>query len=764
MIGLVMSLGFLFITFTGIFDFTDPIELKTFDFRARIAAPDKRNPHIELVAITEEDLSKLGRFPWPRNILAQGIGNLALAGAKVIAPIIPFPEPEESAGLKAVSRLKELYGASGLGRGGAGLAFYKEMSKALTNLDNDAKLYKAIKKAGNVVLPVYFDTWGKGSDAKIPDFVARHALKRVKGVDRESGRYHLIQIPRLKPLLPSFAEAASGIGHLNLFPDRDGYIRHQTHVVLYQKDTFLPSLALTIVRLFMGIKAEDVSVVLGEGISLKAGPSSNTRIPVSNPRMMTLINWSRGPDAAFHQTPFAKVYRNQFKTSLFRDKIVIIGPTAPGIGDRWMTPLSRNLPGVEIIANSVANILNQTFISRPLWIPLVELAALVLFGLFLSFVLPWLRAGTGAVSTAVLLIGYGAFGIFLFYSSGIWLKMAPPLLLLILGYLLVIFKRFLLTEKRKGKVEPAMIFGTRARGYPGDMGADLFDTETRPTLGRYEVTDELGRGAMGVVFKGEDPEIRRTVAIKTISLSDFDEQNVIAIKDRFLREVESAGLLTHPNIVTVYDCGAAHNLIYIAMEYLDGENLERYTKPGVLLPLRETLRIAVYVAEALEYAHGNDIVHRDIKPANIMRLKGTKEIKVTDFGIARIMSSFQTKTSVVPGTPSYMSPEQVAGKKVDGRSDIFSLGVVLFVLLTGRKPFRGKDITSLMFNIVKESHPSPRDVNSNVPRVVERIINKALEKDMEKRYQRAGHMAEHLRQVVDSIDDILARKNSQPDR
>ncbi|MCP4667154.1 MAG: CHASE2 domain-containing protein, partial [Deltaproteobacteria bacterium] len=150
LIGLVMSLGFLFITFTGIFDFTDPIELKTFDFRARIAASAKRNPHIELVAITEEDLSKLGRFPWPRNILAQGIGNLALAGAKVIAPIIPFPEPEESAGLKAVSRLKELYGASGLGRGGAGLAFYKEMSKALTNLDNDAKLYKAIKKAGNV--------------------------------------------------------------------------------------------------------------------------------------------------------------------------------------------------------------------------------------------------------------------------------------------------------------------------------------------------------------------------------------------------------------------------------------------------------------------------------------------------------------------------------------------------------------------------------------------------------------------------------------
>ena len=183
-----------------------------------------------------------------------------------------------------------------------------------------------------------------------------------------------------------------------------------------------------------------------------------------------------------------------------------------------------------------------------------------------------------------------------------------------------------------------------------------------------------------------------------------------------------------------------------------------------LLPLREALSIVAKVADALDYAHGREIVHRDIKPANIMRIKASNEIKVTDFGIARITSSSQTKTGVVLGTPSYMSPEQVAGKKVDGRSDIFSLGVVLFVLLTGRKPFIGEDITTLMFKIAKERHPSARDINPKVPRVVEKIVDKALEKDLEKRYQRAGQMAAHLKQVIDSIDDILARKYTQPAR
>jgi len=177
--------------------------------------------------------------------------------------------------------------------------------------------------------------------------------------------------------------------------------------------------------------------------------------------------------------------------------------------------------------------------------------------------------------------------------------------------------------------------------------------------------------------------------------------------------------------------------------------------------LRDVLHIITQVADALDYAHKNNIVHRDVKPANIMLLKDTGTIKVMDFGIARITSSSKTKTGVVLGTPSYMSPEQVAGKKIDGRSDIFSLGVVLFEMLTGQKAFISDDITSLMFQIAKEKHTSVRKFNPKIPLIVEKIIDKALIKDVKKRYQNAGLIAEHLRKIVERIDQFRKKRASK---
>ncbi len=270
----------------------------------------------------------------------------------------------------------------------------------------------------------------------------------------------------------------------------------------------------------------------------------------------------------------------------------------------------------------------------------------------------------------------------------------------------------------------------------------------KPTLGRYEVMRELGKGAMGVVYLGKDPKINREVAIKTLRFEDeFDAADMQAMKERFFREAESAGRLVHPNIVTIYDAGDDGDISYIAMELLSGTDLKDFTTKGKLLPMAETLEDIAKVADALDYAHGMGVVHRDIKPANIMRLKDGA-IKVTDFGIARITSQSKTATGTVMGTPSYMAPEQLAGHKVDGRADLFSLGVTLYELLTGEKPFTGESVATLMFRIANSPHPSIKEQRADLPPGVEAVIDKALQKDPNTRYQKGSEMAKDIRALI----------------
>ena len=273
-------------------------------------------------------------------------------------------------------------------------------------------------------------------------------------------------------------------------------------------------------------------------------------------------------------------------------------------------------------------------------------------------------------------------------------------------------------------------------------------TQEKPMLGRYQVEKELGKGAMGVVYGGKDPKIGRVVAIKTMALSaEFEADELADAKERFFREAETAGRLTHPNIVTIYDAGEEHDLCYIAMEFLKGKDLAPYTKQPNLLPPDRVLSIVERVADALGYAHSMGIVHRDIKPANIMYEPESDTAKVTDFGIARITDSSKTKTGMVLGTPSYMSPEQLAGKKIDGRSDLFSLGVTLYQMLSGRLPFEGESMTQLMFAIANNPHPPIREINATLPEWIDPIIESALAKDFEKRYQTGAAFAEAIRQA-----------------
>jgi hypothetical protein len=275
-------------------------------------------------------------------------------------------------------------------------------------------------------------------------------------------------------------------------------------------------------------------------------------------------------------------------------------------------------------------------------------------------------------------------------------------------------------------------------------------------LGRYQLEREIGRGAMGVVYLGRDTAINRMVAIKAIPLaSEFSDAELVEARSRFFREAETAGRLNHPNIVTIYDVGEERGLAYIAMEYLKGRHLSDYAKSDNLMEPRKVLELIGRTAEALGFAHKQQVVHRDIKPANLMYDPGTDVLKITDFGIARLTGTGSTRTGIVLGTPSFMSPEQLEGRTVTGHSDLFSLGVSLFQLLTGQLPFTADSMTGLMQQIAEAPHPSLRAFRPDLPACVGSIIDRALAKNPDARFDSGAQMAA-------ALEDCRSRMPSGP--
>ena len=273
-------------------------------------------------------------------------------------------------------------------------------------------------------------------------------------------------------------------------------------------------------------------------------------------------------------------------------------------------------------------------------------------------------------------------------------------------------------------------------------------------LGRYVLEREIGRGAMGIVYLGRDTAINRSVAIKAIPLaSEFSDAELVEARSRFFREAETAGRLNHPNIVTIYDVGEERGLAYIAMEYLKGHHLSDYARSNNLLEPRKVLDLTGRTAAALGFAHKQQVVHRDIKPANLMFDTGTDVLKITDFGIARLSGAGSTRTGIVLGTPSFMSPEQLEGRTVTGHSDLFSLGVSLFQLLTGQLPFTADSMTGLMQQIAESPHPPLRAFRPDLPACVESVIDRALAKNPEDRYDSGAQMAA-------ALDDCRSRMPS----
>ncbi len=266
-------------------------------------------------------------------------------------------------------------------------------------------------------------------------------------------------------------------------------------------------------------------------------------------------------------------------------------------------------------------------------------------------------------------------------------------------------------------------------------------------IGKYKITGELGKGAMGIVYKALDPDINREVAIKLIR---FDVVSEDSEKDeahkRFLREAQSAGNLEHPNIITIYEVGKEDNQTFIVMQYVDGESLKEAIASGKKYSPVEVVDLMTCLCDALEFAHNNKIVHRDIKPGNILLDKQERPYLV-DFGVARIEMSTMTQSGTIVGTPSYMAPEQIQGARVDARADIFSLGVIIYEMLTGKRPFEGDHITTIVYKIMNEEPTSLREVKRDLPEGFEEVIKRALAKDPNRRYQSCRELAADLKKI-----------------
>ncbi len=820
-------------------NWADGLELKLYDMRAKLRAGSKQTAgdNVVLVAIDDQSIREIGRWPWPRAYMAEAVDQLAEAGVKVIVLDILFSDPELNPGLQEINALKEAMAAEAA-KPAANPAqkiaaattqqFVALLDTSSKKLDNDTRLGDSIALAQNVVLPMYFrepegQAIGKSSKP-IPAEVEKNFVTTAKSDGSVT--------PTVDFVAPydAFAKNAKAIGQINLTPSADGVVRGVPLVVDFNGRLF-PSFALQALRAYYNLESDDYRYTPGKELVL-----GRAHIP-ADAQGRLLVNFAGAPYKTFPTVSFADL-RNKKITNMdaFKDKIVLIGMMATGGGDLVVTPVGNLFPGVEVHANVIQNVLSSSYIIRPDWANKAELALMIVFALFVSLAIPHLSAGKSAIIAAVLLIITVSGGVYFFTSNGYWLKVGYPALLLVAGYTVVVSKRYLVTEKRKEVLEgesvetnkmlglsfqgqgmldmafekfrkcpvddsmkdvlynlaldyerkrqfnkavsvfehiatkdknfrdiaPRMeklrvagetvIFGGRGGMKAGAEGTVMLEggvgNLAKPTLGRYEVLRELGKGAMGVVYLGKDPKINREVAIKTLRFEDeFEADDMKAMKERFFREAESAGRLVHPNIVTIYDAGDDGDISYIAMELLSGSDLKDYTTKGKLLPVVETLEAIAKVADALDYAHQQNVVHRDIKPANIMRLKdGT--IKVTDFGIARITSQSKTATGTVMGTPSYMAPEQLAGAKVDGRADLFSLGVTLYELLTAEKPFTGESVATLMFRIANEPHPPIMNARADLPPGCEAVIEKALQKKPDNRYQRGNELAKDLRGLI----------------
>jgi serine/threonine-protein kinase len=577
-------------------------------------------------------------------------------------------------------------------------------------------------------------------------------------------------VPVFAPAEHRLADVATGSGILGLQPDSDDVLR-ESRLWHLQGGIMSPSLPLAV--------------------------ALHDQNHMADPRISTA-------DAAIYLTNYSPIDRlgsdevlaADFDSALVTGRTVFLDAEPPLVGAAAILPSQQFVTHSEIIATLLANIEQEQIVITPTWVRALEWAVPALLAIVAMLFLPSRKRKDILLLVAVvilaliiiealfLLIGRMRLDLgrpaFIFLGAGIlswWLaggdkKAAVNAFkrgsdFLAAGRLepafaefrrcdpteslaTVMYKLSLAFEEQSKPERAEAVLQWLKRTHSGTSTQSPFSLQSSlgksRRLGRYVIEKKIGKGAMGAVYLARDPRINRPVALKVIPIEkEFEDEDLEEARLRFFREAESAGRLTHPNIITVYDCGEDKHLAYIAMEYLQGISLIEFTDPKKLLAPNKALELCARTAEGLDYAHNQGVIHRDIKPANILYSLRNDMLKISDFGVARITDNNRTKTGIVLGTPIYMSPEQLNAEDLSGHSDLFSLGVTLYELLVGEVPFKASNIAVLMTKITSDDPAPVSNRRPGVPPAVDAVLFKALAKRPEERFANGGEMAIALR-------------------
>lgn len=825
----------------------ETMENRSYDFWADHFR-DPGNQPIEIIAIDNKSIQKIGDWPWPRSNIARIVKYLSTQNTNSLGICLLYTQPDLNPGMEVIADLKEQIQEQKW-RGGKRTTniLEKMLAQSEAGLDRDKELISAIRRARNVILPIRFTKEKIGPSVDNPlsglmiinslnaDALAAEIEDFTTGSPTASQNENAHNIPKaVGGVIETFNELeakAGGLGFLNLQEDPDGILRRAPLLIEY-KGRLFPSFALHLAIKYMDTQIRDL-IIDKDFFDQPLLRLKHLQLSTDNTFHLLVNHDQHWIQQRTHS--FVDVLEGRVEPSVFKNKIVLLGVTNEDLTGTYHVGSHHKASMVELSASILGTILSPVRLSRPSWTRWFEITALLYFAFFLIFVIPRVHARLGASILTIFMATWYIMAVGLLLGYGYHIKPFGPIVVTCSGFFMIHFTVYV-RKREQEKIEANKTLGLTYQGQGmldmayerfmmcpvedvtvknllynlaldferkrmfnkalaiykqiriegtfkdiekrcerleqldstlaltvGGSGSDpsliIDDATTKPTFGRYEILKELGRGSMGTVYLGRDPKINRDVAIKTLAYSNVAPSELEEVKTRFFREAEAAGKLSHPNIVSIHDVGEEHDMAYIAMELLSGEDLAVHCKQDNLLPIERTLNIIFEVAVALNYAHREGVVHRDIKPANIMILEDGRT-KVTDFGIAQVIDAAQTKTGVILGTPNYMSPEQVKGETTDGRSDLFSLGVVFYELLTGHKPFKGETITAIMYAINNNAYTPIEEYFHDIPPCCANIVEKLLEKRLTKRYRSAGKVAEDIKECTAQLKSNASLKEA----